>query len=68
MLSADAGVVCQVGSVRDVFLLCSPFAELLFDWCSRHRWVPDEQCFSEMKMYFAFTAGTGWLLAPFEKV
>ena len=84
MLSADAGVVFPgKDSVPnwDVFLLCPPFAQLLFDWCSRHNWVPDEQGFSVMEMYFAFTAETGWLApvnvakwdkaarpAPFEKV
>ena len=84
MLSADAGVVFPgKDSVPnwDVFLLCPPFAQLLFDWCSRHNWVLDEQGFSVMEMYFAFTAETGWLApvnvakwdkdarpAPFEKV
>ena len=65
----------------DVFLLCPPFAQLLFDWCSRHQWVPDEQGFSVMETYFAFTAEKGWSApvnvikwdkaarpAPFEKV
>ena len=48
MLHADAG--CAFPRLPrapnwDIFLLCAPFAQLLFEWCSRHSWVPNDQGF-----------------------
>ena len=64
MLHADAG--CAFPRLPrapnwDIFLPCAPFAQLLFEWCSRHSWVPDDQGFSMLEFCFAFTADTGWL-------
>ena len=63
MMVADVGVVFPKGCLPnwDTFLLCAPFAQLLFAWCSQCCWVPDEQGFSLVEFYLAFTRETGWL-------